>query len=83
MYKKNFLLVILLLVVVVSVVFQVGFNTDTLSVGRYLVAQLGSAVGVTASVPSNPFNTLAIQLEEKEINLNQKEKALLDRKSVV
>lgn len=43
---------------------------------KYLLAQIGSSVGVSLTVPENPFNTLAKQLQEKEIELQKREKAL-------
>jgi len=43
---------------------------------KYFVAQVGSEIGVSVSVPPNPFNQLAQQLEEKEISLLEKEKEL-------
>ncbi len=50
-------------------------GTNPLDLGKFIGAQIGSAVGikVTAGVPANPFNTLALQLKEKEEKLAQKE----------
>jgi len=60
--------------------------TDLVS---YSLASLGSAVGVSVSVPPNPYNTIAVQLQdwqnkliEKEKTLNQKELELR-QKSVI
>lgn len=61
------------------VVLQIFFNTNPISVGRYVVAQIGSSIGITVSVPVNPFNTLAQQLDEKEALLLEKEKKLQQR----
>ena len=77
MYKKNIILIILFLVIAASFVFRVGFNTDTLTVSRYFVAQVGSAIGVSVNIMPNPFNTLAQQLAEKEEELLQRETLLL------
>ena len=60
--------------------------TDLVS---YSLASFGSAVGVSVSVPPNPYNTIAVQLQdwqnkliEKEKTLNQKELELR-QKSVI
>lgn len=38
-----------------------------------LFAQVASSVGMSVNVSSNPYNTLAQQLREKEVQLQQKE----------
>ncbi len=37
---------------------------------------LGQGVGISASVKPNPYNTLALQLKQKEEKLNQREQEL-------
>ncbi len=56
-------------------------GADPISVSKFLGAKMGRAVGisVTAGVPPNPFNTLALQLKEKEERLAQKEVELNKR----
>ena len=49
---------------------------DFLAIGNYFLAQTGSAIGVSVSVPPNPFNTLAQQLQEKEDSLHFRERDL-------
>jgi hypothetical protein len=55
----------------------------------YSLASLGSSVGVSVSVPPNSYNTLAVQLQEWQNKLTEKEKILnqkeleLKQKSVV
>ena len=68
-------------IVAVLLVFVFGFSWASFKVNPfditgYLVAQVGSSMGVSMSVSENPFNTLAQQLEEKEAQLQEKEKAL-------
>lgn len=50
--------------------------TDLIS---YSLASLGSNVGVSVSVPQNPYNTLASQLEEWQSRLKEKEEILLQK----
>ena len=62
--------------IIVLVFFWVSFGISPGSIVKYFVAQVGSEIGVSVSVPPNPFNQLAQQLEEKEISLLEKEKEL-------
>jgi len=50
---------------------------------KYLGARFSSAVGVgsSASVPPNPINTLALQLEEKQTKLDARESQLDKRET--
>jgi hypothetical protein len=60
-----------LLVISLFFLFVIGLNpVDTT---KFIGAKLGQAVGMTSSVPENPFNKLAVQLKEKENSLNQRE----------
>lgn len=68
-------------VVVVMFLGLMSFNFDLLSAGRYFLAQAGSSIGVNASVPPNPFNTLAQQLQDKEDELNAREQNLADKEN--
>lgn len=52
------------------------YKASPLAVLRYLFAQIGSSVGVSLTVPENPFNTWAKQLQEKEAQLQEKEKLI-------
>ena len=58
------------------ITFQAVFNASPIVIGKYFIAQVGSAVGVTVGVAPNPFNTLAQQLKEKELALADREKEL-------
>jgi len=71
-----------------------GYSKIALKVGptdlvSYSLASLGSSVGVSVSVPPNPYNTLAVQLQEWQRKLEEKERMLtqkeveLNQKSIV
>jgi len=77
MYK--IVLALLFSFVAVLVLAQVVFNVNPIAVSKYMIAQ----VGFTVSVPSNPFNTLAQQLGEKESDLIEKEKRLEQKETVL
>jgi hypothetical protein len=62
--------------IIVLFFFWVSFGINPGSIVKYFVAQVGSEVGVSVSVPPNPFNQIARQLKEKEISLLEKEKEL-------
>lgn len=76
MNKITVILIILFLIVGAFAFMQGVFKASPLAVGHYLVAQVGSGIGVTVSIPPNPFNTLAQQLKEKEEYLLKKEAGL-------
>ena len=61
-------------VLVVLIIGLGSANFDFIALSRYFMAQAGSAIGVSASVPPNPFNTLAKQIKEKEDELNLRER---------
>jgi len=73
--------VFFLAVIVISFFFYLGVNP--ISLGQFVGAQFGDAVGMEVSIPQNPFNKLAAQLEEKEERLAQKEKALDKREQAL
>jgi len=76
MHKTPLLLLLLFLIVTVLVSMQVVFKANPIDISRYFIAQIASSIGVTVGVPSNPFNTLAQQLQEKESVLIEKEKEI-------
>lgn len=81
---KVFILPILFLgIIIASLIFQYITDINPLSIGKYFVYQLVSVIGVSVSVPPNPFNTLAQQLNEKENTLIQKEKELQEKESII
>lgn len=48
---------------------------------RFVGANLSRAVGMSTSVPENQYNRLALQLSEKEKNLNVRESELEEREA--
>ena len=59
------------------------FHADTIALMTRITAQVGSVIGIQVGVPSNPYNTLAQQLKEREDQLNSKETVLNARESTV
>ncbi len=69
--------VLLFMMIVMSFLYVANLNPIDISV--FLGAKMGSAIGMNISVPENPFNKLAFQLDEKEARLNEQEKKLDER----
>jgi hypothetical protein len=70
-----------LLLIVLGFFTVIGVNP--VSVGIFVGAKMGSAVGMSTSVPENPFNKLALELKEKESKLTQKEINLVAREKAI
>lgn len=66
-----------LLFIAVGFFYQIGL--DPVDVGKFVGSNIGSAVGMNVSIPENPINKLALQLQEKEDALNAREQALSAR----
>ncbi len=75
MTRTTWILVVVIALALVSAVFTER-GVSPFAVGRYLMAEIGSTIGVNVAVPPNPFNTLAEQLKSKEVALAEKEQAL-------
>jgi len=71
--------VIFFLLIVVSFLSILGANP--VNVSQFIGGKLGRAVGMSVSIPDNPFNKLALQLKEKEDELNAREKELSAREA--
>ncbi len=69
--------------ILVSFLYTVGVSPIDFT--KYMGASFSSAVGMTseANVPPNPFNTLALQLKEKEERLDAREAQLNERESQI
>ena len=65
----------LLAVIIVGFFFVSGLNPVDISV--FFGAKLGRAIGMSVGVPNNPFNKLALELKQKEVELDQREKDLI------
>ncbi len=59
------------------------FQTSSPTPGARLIAQLGSAVGMSVGVMPNEVNTLAAQLREKEEHLAQREHTVEEREALL
>lgn len=69
--------------ILVSFLYTVGVSPVDFT--KYMGASFSSAVGMTsqANVPPNPFNSLALQLKEKEERLDIREAQLNERESEI
>lgn len=67
--------------IIIAFLFVLGVNP--IDIGKFIGAGMGSAVGMSLSVPENPFNRLAFQLKEKEESLNQREVELNEREQAL
>ncbi len=68
---------ILLTLVLVFCFAWLNYGATPPEIMKYMLAQVGSGVGMSVSVAEKPFNTLAQQLREKEIRLEEKEDSLI------
>lgn len=57
--------------ILVAFFYQIG--VQPIELGKFIGARFSSAVGVSTSVPENPFNKLALQLKEKKQGLDERE----------
>jgi hypothetical protein len=73
--------IIFLLLIIFGFFGVVGINPVNLS--QFLGAKFGQAIGMSVSIPENPFNKLALQLKEKEERLNAREAELAKRENVL
>lgn len=69
--------VLLFMMIVMSFLYVANLNPIDISV--FMGAKIGSAIGMDVGVPENPFNKLALQLDEKEAKLDDREKKLDER----
>lgn len=72
---------ILIYCLLILLIFIFGFSwlrygARPQAIVKYLLAQMGSTVGVSLNVPENPFNTWAKQLQEKETELQAREQKI-------
>lgn len=66
---------IFLLVFIVIAFFTV-LGINPVNVSKFVGSKIGRAVGMSVSIPENPFNKLALQLKEKEAELDARERNL-------
>lgn len=60
----------------ISLMFMIQLGLNPIDTGVFMGAKFGKAIGLEVSVPANPFNKLALQLNEKEAGLDEREEAL-------
>jgi len=62
--------------ILISSLYSLGVNP--MDLGKFIGAKFTYAIGVSTStsVPANPFNSLALQLQEKQKMLDQRERDL-------
>lgn len=65
----------------ITMLFLVYAQINPLDIGYFMSIKMGRAVGMTTSVPENPFNKLALQLEEKSDRLDLRESELENREA--
>lgn len=65
-----------------SFLLLVGYGNLSLD-SKEFARELGAAIGASAGVVANEYNTLAQSLREKEVQVNQKEVALARREAAV
>ena len=58
---------------------KIALKISPIDLIAYSLASLGSSVGVSVSVPPNPYNTLGVQLQEWQKRLEEKEKILTQK----
>ena len=66
-----------MIIIIIGFFYQIGVKP--VDIGKFIGAKFGRAVGMSISIPENPFNRLAMQLQEKEDRLTQREKELDER----
>jgi hypothetical protein len=82
MFKKiiraiHYLRVYFLVFITISFFYYLGLQP--VNVSKFIGAKMGRAVGMSISVPENPFNHLALQLDEKQSRLAVQENDLEKR----
>lgn len=86
MFHKIFKFIHDLKVFFLAIIFLSFFNflgANPLDIGKFFGAEFSHAVGMSVSIPENPFNKLAVQLKEKEMKLNERELMLNNRENEI
>jgi cytochrome c biogenesis protein ResB len=83
MSKGTAVSVLLFCIIAILIYLQVSLRASPTAVVRYLASQAQSAIGMNASVPANPINTLAKQLNERKEGILEKEKELDQREEII
>ncbi len=86
MFEKSIILLAgttILLFFLVFGFYWFSYQISPISVIKYLVAEVGSSVGIYATIPPNTYNTIAKQLTEKERKLQEKEIELEQKENLL
>ena len=67
----------------IVVIFLLVIGLNPIDISKFIGAKLGAAVGMSISVPENPFNKLALQLKEKEERLDLREQVLFKKEQAL
>jgi hypothetical protein len=73
--------ILFLIIIAAGFLYTAGLNPVDVSV--FLGAKLGRAVGMSTSVPENPFNKLTKELREKEEKLDTREAGIKEREEAI
>lgn len=63
--------------------FFLVLGLNPIDVGQILKAKMGQAVGMSVGVPANSYNKIAVQLADKEEQLDQREAELAKIESTI
>ena len=75
----NLTVILFIILVLLLIYSKVALKVGPSDLVFYSLASLGSSVGVSVSVPPNPYNTLASKLQEWQTKLEEKEKLLTQK----
>ncbi len=67
--------------VMISFLFLLFLGMNPVDISKYYGAKLGSAIGMSVSIPENPVSKIALQLKEREESLNTRELKLDEREA--
>jgi len=65
----------------ITALFLYYAQMNPIQIGQFMGAKMGQAVGMSVAVPENPFNKLALELQEKEELLESREAELAAREA--
>lgn len=66
-----------------SLTLHFAYDTTPVETGKYLGSRFAAGIGMNVKVPSNPINTLASRLEEREEYLDARERELNERETAL
>jgi hypothetical protein len=84
--NKNIIRYASITLLVIALIYNAALSVtriDLLVATKYEIYQLASIIGIHASVPPNPYNTLAKQLDDRSKELVEQEQQLARKKQVL